>query len=145
MEASGRHHRDQPVAHNHVYGSLAPIRGVHVIVSGAGGHNMRRLGEQHHPIRRATSGVPTATRLLLRRGAAEIRQVDAAGRSTRGSASLRTGASTCPVTAPTKFRSDGRAWLIRSGSPSSRRARSGLLSSNELGEPLELSSQTLLE
>ena len=69
------------VAHNHIYGRLAPIAGVHVIVSGAGGHGLRDLGAQHHPVAAATTGVATATRLVLRRGSADITQVDSTGRT----------------------------------------------------------------
>jgi hypothetical protein len=68
------------VAHSHVYGRLAPIDGVTVLVSGAGGHNLRELGEQRHAVAAAQPGVPTATRLVLRRGAVDFRQVDASGR-----------------------------------------------------------------
>jgi hypothetical protein len=67
------------VAHNHIYGRLAPIDGVNVIVSGAGGHNLRSLGTQHHTVAGSKTGVPTATRLVLRRGAADFRQVDKNG------------------------------------------------------------------
>jgi hypothetical protein len=68
------------VAHNHLYGRLAPIDGVHVLVSGAGGHELRALGAQQHPVAAAHAGVPTATRLVLRRGALDFVQVDATGR-----------------------------------------------------------------
>ena len=67
------------IAHDHVYGRLAPIDGVTVILSGAGGHELRGLGEQLHPVAATHAGVPTATRLVLRRGAADFRQVDADG------------------------------------------------------------------
>jgi hypothetical protein len=67
------------VGHNHVYGRLEPIRGVHVIVSGAGGHDLRDLGEQHHRIAASTTQVPSATRLVLRRGEADLKQIDATG------------------------------------------------------------------
>lgn len=67
------------VAHNHLYGRLAPIDGVHVLVSGAGGHELRELGEQRHAVAAAETGVPTATRLVLRAGALDFRQVDARG------------------------------------------------------------------
>jgi hypothetical protein len=67
------------VAHNHIYGRLAPVSSVHVLVSGAGGHNLRSLGTQHHTVAAAKTGVATATRLVLRRGAADFRQVDAQG------------------------------------------------------------------
>lgn len=67
------------VAHNHLYGRLAPLRGTHVIVSGAGGHDLRPLGRQHHRVAASRTGVPTATRLRLRRGAADVRQVTADG------------------------------------------------------------------
>jgi hypothetical protein len=68
------------VGHSHLYGRLAPIDGVHVLVSGAGGHELRELGEQRHEVAAAATGVPTATRLVLRRGALDFRQVDARGR-----------------------------------------------------------------
>jgi hypothetical protein len=68
------------VAHSHLYGRLAPIDGVHVLVSGAGGHNLRAAGEQRHAVAAARAGVATATRLVLRRGALDFRQVDASGR-----------------------------------------------------------------
>jgi hypothetical protein len=67
------------VGHNHVYGRLAPIRGVTVLVSGAGGHALRSLGHQHHAVRAAKTRVPTATRLVLTRGRAEFTQVGANG------------------------------------------------------------------
>ena len=68
------------VAHNHLYGRLAPIDGVHVLVSGAGGHNLRARGPQQHKVAAIQTGVPTATRLTLRRGALDFRQVDARGK-----------------------------------------------------------------
>jgi hypothetical protein len=67
------------VGHNHIYGRLAPIDGVTVLVSGAGGHDLRRLGRQRHTVAAAKTGIPTATRLVLRRRAADFRQVDAQG------------------------------------------------------------------
>jgi endonuclease YncB( thermonuclease family) len=67
------------VAHNHVYGRLQPLDGVTVIVSGAGGHGLRSLGTQHHAVAASKTGVATATRLVLRRGAAEFSQVDSSG------------------------------------------------------------------
>jgi hypothetical protein len=67
------------VGHNHIYGRLTPIEGVTVIVSGAGGHGLRSLGPQHHTVAAAKTGVATATRLVLRRGAADFRQVDKNG------------------------------------------------------------------
>jgi hypothetical protein len=67
------------IAHDHLYGRLAPIDGVTVLLSGAGGHDLRGLGEQLHPVAATHAGVPTATRLVLRRGAADFRQVDADG------------------------------------------------------------------
>jgi hypothetical protein len=67
------------VGHNHIYGRLAPVEGVNVIVSGAGGHGLRSLGTQHHTVAAAKTGVATATRLVLRRGAADFRQVDRNG------------------------------------------------------------------
>ena len=68
------------VGHNHIYGRLAPLEGVHVIVSGAGGHVIRSLGPQRHVVRAAEAGTPTVTELTLRRGAADLRQLDAAGK-----------------------------------------------------------------
>ena len=54
------------VGHNHIYGRLAPISGVHVFVSGAGGHGLRSLGVQHHTVANSKTGVATATRFVLR-------------------------------------------------------------------------------
>jgi hypothetical protein len=68
------------VGHNHLYGRLAPIQGVHVLVSGAGGHELRELGEQRHEVASSETGVPTATRLVLRAGALDFSQLDARGR-----------------------------------------------------------------
>jgi len=68
------------VGHNHLYGRLAPIDGVHVLVSGAGGHELRTQGRQRHKVVSVETGVPTATRLVLRRGALDFSQVDARGR-----------------------------------------------------------------
>jgi Calcineurin-like phosphoesterase len=68
------------VGHNHLYGRLAPIDGVHVIVSGAGGHESRPPGAQAHAVAAVQAGVPTATRLVLRRGSLRFSQVDATGR-----------------------------------------------------------------
>jgi hypothetical protein len=68
------------VAHDHVYGRLAPRNGVHVIVSGAGGNELRGLGAQRHAVRAAESGIPMVTELTLRRGAAELRQLAATGK-----------------------------------------------------------------
>ena len=68
------------VGHNHIYGRLAPINGVNVFVSGAGGHGLRSLGGQHHPVAASKTGTATATRLVLRRGAADFVQVDSRGR-----------------------------------------------------------------
>ena len=67
------------VGHNHIYGRLAPVSGVHVLVSGAGGHGLRALGTQHHPVAASKTGLPTATRLMLRPGAADFVQVDKNG------------------------------------------------------------------
>jgi len=67
------------VGHNHIYGRLAPISGVNVFVSGAGGHGLRSLGSQHHTVAKTKTGVATATRLVLRRGAADFSQVDKNG------------------------------------------------------------------
>jgi hypothetical protein len=67
------------VGHNHIYGRLAPVDGVTVIVSGAGGHGLRSLGGQHHTVTASRTLVATATRLVLRPGEAEFSQVDANG------------------------------------------------------------------
>lgn len=67
------------VGHNHIYGRLAPVSGVHVLVSGAGGHGLRTLGTQHHTVSASKTGLPTATRLVLRPGAADFQQVDKNG------------------------------------------------------------------
>ncbi|MDX6707751.1 MAG: large repetitive protein [Solirubrobacteraceae bacterium] len=67
------------VGHNHLYGRLEPINGVTVIVSGAGGHVLRPLGTQQHAVAASTTMVATATRLVLRAGAADVSQVDADG------------------------------------------------------------------
>ena len=67
------------VAHNHLYGRLEPIDGVHVLLSGAGGHELRPEGQQLHSVAAVTTGVPTATRLVLRRGALDFAQLDAKG------------------------------------------------------------------
>jgi hypothetical protein len=67
------------VGHNHIYGRLAPVSGVTVIVSGAGGHGLRSLGSQHHTVVASRTGVATATRLTLRAGAADFIQIDANG------------------------------------------------------------------
>jgi hypothetical protein len=67
------------VGHNHLYGRLAPIDGVHVLISGAGGHELRAPGAQRHEVAAVEAGVPTATRLVLRPGALDFRQVDARG------------------------------------------------------------------
>ncbi len=67
------------VGHNHIYGRLAPVDGVTVLVSGAGGHALRRLGSQHHIVVRSKTGIATATRLVLRRGAADFMQIDKNG------------------------------------------------------------------
>jgi hypothetical protein len=67
------------IGHEHLYGRLEPMGGVHVIVSGAGGHDLRDLGEQHHQVAASSTHVPTASRLVLRRGEAELTQMDATG------------------------------------------------------------------
>ena len=67
------------VGHNHIYGRLAPLNGVTVVVSGAGGHGLRPLGTQHHTVAASTTAVATATRLVLRRGSASLSQVDKDG------------------------------------------------------------------
>jgi hypothetical protein len=67
------------VGHNHIYGRLAPINGVNVIVSGAGKAGLRSLGSQHHVVAASENPVPTATKLVLRPGAADFQQVDKNG------------------------------------------------------------------
>jgi hypothetical protein len=67
------------VGHNHIYGRLAPVNGVNVIVSGAGKGGLRSLGSQHHVVLASQNRVPTATKLVLRRGAADFQQVDKNG------------------------------------------------------------------
>ena len=67
------------VGHNHIHGRLAPISGVHVLVSGAGGHSLRSLGSQHHTVASSKTAVATAMRFVLRPGSADFRQVDANG------------------------------------------------------------------
>ena len=51
-----------------------------MLLSGAGGHELRGLGEQRHELVASKTGVPTATRLVLRAGALDFSQVDARGR-----------------------------------------------------------------
>jgi len=67
------------VGHNHLYGRLAPLNGVNVFVSGAGGHGLSSLGTQHHTVAASVTGIATATRLVLRRGSADFSQVDSNG------------------------------------------------------------------
>ena len=67
------------VGHSHIYGRLAPLEGVTVIVSGGAGHDLHSLGTQHHTVAASKTGVATATRLILRRGAADFSQVDKNG------------------------------------------------------------------
>ncbi len=67
------------VGHNHIYGRLAPLNGVNVFVSGAGGTGLRRLGAQHHTVADSKARIRTATRLVLRPGAADFQQVDKNG------------------------------------------------------------------
>ena len=66
------------VAHTHLYGRLEPIDGMTVIVSGAGGY-LRPAITQHHPVAALNDSVVTATRLVLRPGAADLQQVDSTG------------------------------------------------------------------
>ena len=68
------------VAHSHLYGRLSPINGVRVIVAGAGGHELRGLGEQDRKVAASVTGRPLAVRLVLRPGVARIAAVDARGR-----------------------------------------------------------------
>ena len=67
--------------HNHIYGRLDPIDGVTVLISGAGGRGIGvdSLGSQHHAVAASTTSVATVTRLVLRSGAADFRQVDKNG------------------------------------------------------------------
>lgn len=68
------------VAHSHLYGRLKPIDGVNVIVSGAGGHQLRALGQPEREVAASVSGRPIALRLVLRRGVARFAAFDARGR-----------------------------------------------------------------
>ncbi len=68
-------------AHSHVYGRLEPIDGVNVIVSGQGGHDIRELGPQQHEVAASTAGATSVTRLVLRRGEAELTQVGPDGKT----------------------------------------------------------------
>jgi len=67
--------------HSHVYGRLAPLDGVTVIVSGQGGHDIRPLGDQQHQLEASAEGVTTVTRFMLRPGEAEMRQMDTDGKT----------------------------------------------------------------
>jgi acid phosphatase type 7 len=67
------------VGHNHIYGRLAPISGVNVFASGAGGHGLRTLGTQHHTVAASKTLVATATKFVLHPGAADFWQVDKNG------------------------------------------------------------------
>lgn len=67
------------VAHHHLYGRLAPIDGVHVIVAGAGGNELREMGEQQQKVEESETGKPIALRLVLRRGIARFTALDASG------------------------------------------------------------------
>jgi predicted phosphodiesterase len=69
------------VGHNHLFARLAPIDGITVIVSGAGGNDMRPLASsQTHTIVASKTNVPTATKLVLKRGSVTFSQVDSTGR-----------------------------------------------------------------
>jgi hypothetical protein len=68
-------------AHSHVYGRLEPIDGITVIVSGQGGHDIRELGPQQHPVAASTAGATSVTRLVLRPGQAELTQVGPDGKT----------------------------------------------------------------
>ena len=68
-------------AHSHVYGRLAPIDGVNVIVSGQGGHDIRELGPQQHVVEASAEGKPTVTRFMLRPGEAEMTQIGTDGKT----------------------------------------------------------------
>lgn len=67
-------------AHSHVYGRLAPIDGINVIISGQGGHDIRELGPQQHRVEEATAGETTVTRFMLQPGEAELTQVGTDGK-----------------------------------------------------------------
>ena len=67
-------------AHSHVYGRLAPIDGINVIVSGQGGHDIRELGPQRHRVEAKAAGAPTVTRFMLQPGEAELTQVGMDGK-----------------------------------------------------------------
>ncbi len=75
----------QLVAHVHVAGRLRRKNGVHVIVSGGGGAQLRRLAREQprdHAVAEVVSkrgGKHTATKLTLRRGVASYQQVDEDG------------------------------------------------------------------
>ena len=66
------------VAHNHLYGRLAPIDGVKCSSPAPAGTSCA-AGPQRHAVAAVRAGVPTATRLVLRRGALDFSQVDASG------------------------------------------------------------------
>jgi len=67
-------------AHSHVYGRLAPIDGINVIVSGQGGHDIRELGPQRHRVEAKAAGAPTVTRFMLQPDEAELTQVGMDGK-----------------------------------------------------------------
>lgn len=67
------------VGHSHIYGRLSTIDGTSVIVSGTGGHEARPLGDQEHDVEAANARNPTAVRLVLKPGEAEVAQVDPEG------------------------------------------------------------------
>ncbi len=75
----------QLVAHVHVAGRLRRKNGVHVIVSGGGDAQLRRLAREQpgdHAVAEVVSkrgGKHTATKLTLRRGVASYQQVDEDG------------------------------------------------------------------
>jgi hypothetical protein len=68
------------VAHSHLYGRLEPIDDVNVIVSGAGGHELREVGEPEREVAASVTGRPIALRLVLRPGVARFAAFDARGR-----------------------------------------------------------------
>jgi Calcineurin-like phosphoesterase len=67
------------VAHTHLYGRLVPIDGINVIVSGAGGHSLRSMVEQHHAVAAVKAMVPVALFLDLQVGRAAFTAEDPSG------------------------------------------------------------------
>ena len=67
------------VGDNHLYGRIR-VSNVEVIVAGAGGHNMRAAGVQHHTVLAQVTGVPVATKLTIARGTVSWSAESADGR-----------------------------------------------------------------